>query len=322
MPLGVNEEGWAREVRYKYFVELANELKINNVLIAHNEDDLIETFLIQKKRRGIVSYYGLNKEIQIENVKFLRPLLNYKKEDLLKYCNNYNVHYGFDFSNFDTKYLRNNLRRNIVVKLTNTERHNLLNEIKILNEKNLLNIELLRNVFSQKYLETCKLIELSKENLQLCVINYLNYKNIYLEISKGFINELYSLIRTKKSWHKITQNGIILSIDYGYFGVYKIKEDSLNKITINKNSSKFEILKNSSYEIKNNLPLNSKVKFKNGTKKLGRCFIDWKIPYPLRMVWPIVVNENNEIIYIPKYDKNYRFENDSLLVFNTDDFIN
>ena len=245
MPLGVNEEGWAREVRYKYFVELANELKINNVLIAHNEDDLIETFLIQKKRRGIVSYYGLNKEIQIENVKFLRPLLNYKKEDLLKYCNNYNVHYGFDFSNFDTKYLRNNLRRNIVVKLTNTERHNLLNEIKILNEKNLLNIELLRNVFSQKYLETCKLIELSKENLQLCVINYLNYKNIYLEISKGFINELYSLIRTKKSWHKITQNGIILSIDYGYFGVYKIKEDSLNKITINKNSSKFEILKNS-----------------------------------------------------------------------------
>ena len=41
-----NFEAWAREIRYDFFNELGEKLNIENILIAHNQDDLIETYLL------------------------------------------------------------------------------------------------------------------------------------------------------------------------------------------------------------------------------------------------------------------------------------
>ena len=44
MPKNVNEEIWAREVRYNYFEKVAKERNIKKVLVAHNKGDDIETY--------------------------------------------------------------------------------------------------------------------------------------------------------------------------------------------------------------------------------------------------------------------------------------
>ena len=36
-----------------------------------------------------------------------------------------------------------------------------------------------------------------------------------------------------------------------------------------------------------------------------RLFIDWKMPQRLRKVWPVVVDKNGNVIYVPRYRKNY-----------------
>ena len=135
-----NFEAWARDVRYDYFNEIGNKLGIENVLVAHNEDDLLETYLMQKERKSLVTYYGLNRSYKRKNMIIYRPLLNYKKSDLLAYCKNNNVPYILDPTNSDTTYKRNYYRHLVVGKMSEKERDCLKKEIK---DKN---IELIQNL--------------------------------------------------------------------------------------------------------------------------------------------------------------------------------
>ena len=150
MPENVNEEIWARNVRYTYFEELAKKLGIKNVLVAHNEGDLIETYLLQKARGGVFFKYGLSEVSERGYIKIIRPLLKIKKDDLEKYCIDNNVPYSIDPSNFDSKFKRNAIRKELKLK-SDTEIEQILNEI---NEKNLQNLLIIKK---RIYLKTLQL---------------------------------------------------------------------------------------------------------------------------------------------------------------------
>ena len=40
-----------------------------------------------------------------------------------------------------------------------------------------------------------------------------------------------------------------------------------------------------------------------------RLFIDWKMPLRLRKRWPLFVNKDNKIVYIPRYQSNFNIDN-------------
>ena len=45
----------------------------------------------------------------------------------------------------------------------------------------------------------------------------------------------------------------------------------------------------------------------NGYKsKAQRLLIDWKVPFRKRMIWPVILNKNNQVIYIPRYRKDFK----------------
>ena len=54
-----NVEAECRKIRYEYFAEVCNKAHFDAVLVAHNEDDLIETYLLQKKRKNLPIFYGI-----------------------------------------------------------------------------------------------------------------------------------------------------------------------------------------------------------------------------------------------------------------------
>ena len=74
-----NFEAWARDVRYAFFKEVYTKEKASSLIVAHHKDDLIETYLMQKKRGAIVSYYGIKETTTINAMKVARPLLSYRK---------------------------------------------------------------------------------------------------------------------------------------------------------------------------------------------------------------------------------------------------
>ena len=40
-------------------------------------------------------------------------------------------------------------------------------------------------------------------------------------------------------------------------------------------------------------------------KQVRRLFIDWKLPITKRATWPVIVSSTGEIIYIPRYQKDF-----------------
>lgn len=66
LELKTNFESWARTLRYDFFNEIANKYNIFNLLVAHNLNDLIETYLLQKQRNNQVNYYGLKPNLNIK----------------------------------------------------------------------------------------------------------------------------------------------------------------------------------------------------------------------------------------------------------------
>ena len=101
----------ARELRYDWFTELAEQLKFDYILTAHHADDNLETFLINFTRgTGLNGLTG----IPVVNNNVVRPLLPFSREDIESYAREKNIAWREDSSNSSRKYLRNKLRHEVV----------------------------------------------------------------------------------------------------------------------------------------------------------------------------------------------------------------
>ena len=64
-------------------INQAKKLKINNILLGHHNDDLIENFFIRILRgsglNGIVSF---DQKTNLQNINLIRPLLKFSKKNL------------------------------------------------------------------------------------------------------------------------------------------------------------------------------------------------------------------------------------------------
>lgn len=101
----------ARELRYNWFHQLAEQLDFDYILTAHHADDNLETFLINLSRgTGIEGLTGIP-EI---NDNIIRPLLSFSRSDIEEYAKAENLKWREDKSNASTKYLRNKLRLEVI----------------------------------------------------------------------------------------------------------------------------------------------------------------------------------------------------------------
>ena len=137
----------ARELRYNWFQSLSEQHQFNCVLTAHHADDSLETFFINLSRgSGLDGLVGIPKN----NGHFLRPLLPFSRDQILKYAQKHQIEWREDSSNVSLKYHRNQLRHklvtvlkeiypNILESLTKTQSH--LEASKELLESHILDIE-------------------------------------------------------------------------------------------------------------------------------------------------------------------------------------
>lgn len=107
----ISEEMCGRNIRYEFFDKVLKEENANKIAVAHNEDDNIETILINLSRgTGIKGLTG----IMYQNGNIIRPILDIKKVETLKYCEDNNLDAKIDKTNFETIYLRNKVRLNVI----------------------------------------------------------------------------------------------------------------------------------------------------------------------------------------------------------------
>ena len=113
---GLEETG--RIERYKFFKKLAQKHQAKTVITGHHADDNLETILMNFTRGGgLKALAGMKIEDKMNNITLLRPLLHTSKSDILAYLKLNKIPYQNDYTNLDTKYTRNNLRKEIIPKL-------------------------------------------------------------------------------------------------------------------------------------------------------------------------------------------------------------
>lgn len=108
---GKSEEEAGREVRYKIFYKVAENVGANKIAVAHNLNDNSETILFNLFRgTGIKGLTGIPLQRDI----IVRPLLCCTRKEIEDYLSKNNITYITDSTNTMTEYSRNKLRLDVL----------------------------------------------------------------------------------------------------------------------------------------------------------------------------------------------------------------
>ena len=124
-----NLQSLARKKRYELLIANCNKFKIENILLGHHEDDVLENFFIRILRgSGLKGLISFDKVVRIDQTNLLRPLLDQKKDDLIFIAKHVFNFYVKDPSNENELFQRVKIR-----KLINELQKNGLDKRKFLN---------------------------------------------------------------------------------------------------------------------------------------------------------------------------------------------
>lgn len=304
-----NFQAYARNVRYSYFDKICKKNNLYAVLVAHHKDDLIETYLMQMDKNLKVDYYGLASEISINGVNVIRPLLDYTKNDLIKYCVENDILYGIDESNNSNCYTRNSIRHNKVEKMSKSEKNKIVSEIKKKNKEEFKKYRigeklfLKKSVFDVKEFVEAPYIEYGLRSLlgnksdkffnemlrQIKSAKTYLYKGEFIWVSKEY-DKVHIFMRPLEYCIKCKNMDELLKCKYYYFKISK-KGKTTDTVTLSK--------KDFPVYIRKPLP-GDKISLRFGSKKLNRFFIDNKVPIKDRLTWPVLENKNGDIVLVPQ----------------------
>ena len=333
-----NFENEARKKRYNFYEQILTKYNSKYLFLAHHGDDLIETILMKIERgSNLEGYAGIKEVSKKKNYFIIRPLLEYSKQDLIEYNKRYNIKYYLDKSNEDTTYTRNRYRKNILplLKIENPNIHKqFLKYSKILLEYNAYLEDELDSIYPQiihkNILDIKKFLQLHlflQKNILYKFLNnyYQNQPNIIKE--KHIINIL-NTINSKKPNQMINlpHNQIARkSYDYLYLEKKPTTKNNSYKILLEKTNIigniTIEQINESTKDGNNICRINSKEielplyirnrkpgdyieqKVLKGKKKIKEIFIENKIPKHLRDSYPILVDNQDRIIWLPNLKK-------------------
>ena len=268
-----NLQNEAREIRYQFFNDLAEEKKMDYILTAHHQNDNHETFLFNAlKGNGIGSLKGIPERNGI----ILRPLLQFTKTQLLIYVQENKIKYGTDSSNLTSKYERNFIRNEVFqrlkIKFPKFEK-GLTNSINFLNEDYLLLNQLVNEIIQP----------LLKEKKDHTLINFNNHipRQAWYHFFKKF-GFNYSQIN---NWvESNSQSGKFIESS-----THRISKDRENwilskKISFKKNNKIFHIGKNETIEtpIKITNHLCKTISLEKSNKNV-EYFNSSKLDFPLKL---------------------------------------
>ena len=348
-----NFENEARSVRYNFFEELIYNYDAKYLMTAHHADDLIETILMRIVRGSTLKgYSGFSKIVEKDGYKIVRPLITLTKDEILEFDRLNNIKYYIDSTNNENIHTRNRYRHTILpfLKKENPNVHKkflkfsetlIENSNYIDNEAN----KVFNKVFQNGLLYIDKLLELDKVIQTKIGYNILEkiYGDDLLIIGDVHVDLIFDLINSNKSNSIVhlpnsviiikAYNELSFSYDEETYDEYEIEISDIVNLPDGRIIEKV----NESIDTSNNtirlhskslkLPLyvrnrrdgdRMEVKGLNGSKKISDIFIDKKIKANERDIWPVVLDSENNIIWLPglkksKYDRKSTEEYDIIL---------
>jgi tRNA(Ile)-lysidine synthase len=348
-----NFENEARTKRYAFFEKLVSKYEAPYLITAHHGDDLMETILMRLVRGSTFKgYAGFARVVDRGSYKILRPLITVTKNELLNYDHKYHLPYVIDASNASDRHTRNRYRKNVLPFLKSEdpkvhEKFLKFNQT-ILEYNEYMDKEMkkiINGVYSQKVLDIEEFLKLDKV-IQDRIINYIMetiYQDDLMLITDAHTSLIMKLIMSTKPNAYIylpnnvravkTYQNLSFVMETEKAGDYEIELISYANLPNGKNLdivSQSDDNSNFTSRLNSNelaLPLyvrNKKdgdrmeVKGMLGRKKIKDIFIDEKINPNERDTWPVVVDREGRIVWLPglkksKYDKSKKESYDIII---------
>ena len=231
---GTEEAG--RNVRYEFFEEILNKEKANKIAIAHNKNDKIETIIMNVIRgSGISGLRGIEPK---RNNKYIRPLIETKRQDIEKYCEENNLEPRIDKTNFINDCTRNKIRNVAIPYIMQEFNPNIIETIDRLSiviseEDDYLNNEIM-DIYNKIKI---------KEEIGYIVLNLKEFNKKDKVIKKRLI--LYTINKTIGNVQNIDKINIddIIKLCENNIGNKYLTPNKNIKILVNKNQIFFEKIK-------------------------------------------------------------------------------
>lgn len=312
-----NFQAYARDVRYLFFKQLASQYECAGVLVAHQLDDILETYLMQRKRRSTPEFYGVKEEVFIKDVLVKRVLLGYTKKDLLDYCGEHNIVYYDDESNFSDDYERNRIRHAVVDTLSLEDKHKLIYEIENVNRNKMRENILIHKLYREWRHEefSIRKFRLFEEyHKTLLLRHWLKDHGVKEELSSKALKNICDMIDTvNHNWQYRLKDNLRIIRNYERISLEESKDTSYTYVI-----KEVQYLKTPYFEIvdhgeliqslfvdEKDFPLTIRnaqkadfIQLRFGRKKVNRWFIDRKISQEQRKIWPVVENCDGKIIFV------------------------
>ena len=346
-----NFENEARKKRYIFYEEILKKYNSKTLLLAHHGDDLIETILMKISRgSNLEGYAGIKEISNVKNYQIIRPLLKYTKEDIINYNKSNNIKYYNDSSNQSTNYTRNRYRLNILPLLKKEDKNIHKKYLKysktLIEYDDYIKREVKRNinnVYKDNIINIDNLNKLDTFLIKNILYNIMNniYQNKNNIITDRHIKNIISLLNNTKPNIKIDlpnnkeivkeYNKLIIKDKTSDIKNYKIEFNDkieIENLIIEKIESEDDsnsVCRLNSKDITLPLYIRNRedgdyiiLKGSNNRKKIKEIFIEKKLPLNKRNNYPLLVDSNNNIIWIPNIKKskfcNKKSENYDIII--------
>lgn len=335
-----------------FYEEILKKYNSKTLLLAHHGDDLIETILMKISRgSNLEGYAGIKEVSNVKNYQIIRPLLKYTKEDIINYNKSNNIKYYNDSSNQSTNYTRNRYRLNILPLLKKEDKNIHKKYLKysktLIEYDDYIKREVKRNinnVYKDNIINIDNLNKLDTFLIKNILYNIMNniYQNKNNIITDRHIQNIISLLNNTKPNIKIDlpnnkeivkeYNKLIIKDKTSDIKNYKIEFNDkieIENLIIEKIESEDDdsnsVCRLNSKDITLPLYIRNRedgdyiiLKGSNNRKKIKEIFIEKKLPLNKRNNYPLLVDSNNNIIWIPNIKKskfcNKKSENYDIII--------
>ncbi len=343
---GETREAALRRARYNYLESIRAGHGADWIVTAHHRDDRLETSVFNTIRGA--DRYGMTALRPVRG-KVVRPLLPFRKGDLITYAHTHSLPFAEDETNFDQGYSRNFVRHTLLPLASTIEPSFQADYLASLDRMDTLNgriesciEQLLHHLDVGSEGDTLRLSRAGFGKLAPVVqLNVLVHIGRKLCPGIGFSNAnlreaQHFLLQAKTGSRKLIGGVLVLKRSYDklvFAPAHQEPEESqvagsmtplgaggheFGRFLISLNEQQSERpfaqarLKPGRYYVRNRLKGDRIYPVGlSGSKKLSDVFIDSKVPRDERDTWPVVVTAGGEVVWVPGLALDRRFREDS-----------
>lgn len=184
-----NFQSEARLARYDFFYRVVKQYHAQGIATAHHADDNLESMIINFVRgSNLYGYAGIQPCTPYRDTLLFRPLLRYRKSDLIDYATTHQLYYFEDESNHEDAYFRNRVRHYITPLL----------------EQECPALERKIEHFSTQLIDAFHYLrQQAKTYLNQNIIDISTFQTLPIALQREIINLLLEQYQIPSSWNKI-----------------------------------------------------------------------------------------------------------------------